>query len=64
MCVLYAGALPSPIPVLNVSSPLPPTLRSYECVNTIMAVESESGLRVLAVNILGKFLASKDPNIN
>ena len=40
-----------------------PVCRSYECVNTIMAVESESGLRVLAVNILGKFLSSKDPNI-
>jgi AP-1 complex subunit gamma-1 len=35
----------------------------YECVNTIMTVESEPGLRVLAVNILGKFLAGKDNNI-
>jgi len=35
----------------------------YEAVATIMAVESESGLRVLGVNILGKFLGSRDPNM-
>jgi AP-1 complex subunit gamma-1 len=35
----------------------------YEAVNTIMSVAEESGLRVLAVNILGKFLANKDNNI-
>jgi len=35
----------------------------YECVNTIMTVDSEPGLRVLAVNILGKFLSGKDNNI-
>jgi AP-1 complex subunit gamma-1 len=35
----------------------------YECVKTIMSVESEAGLRVLAVNTLGKFLAGKDNNI-
>jgi AP-1 complex subunit gamma-1 len=35
----------------------------YECVNTIMSVESESGLRVLAVNVLGRFLSSKEPNL-
>lgn len=35
----------------------------YECVQTIMAVESIGGLRVLAVNILGRFLANKDNNI-
>lgn len=35
----------------------------YECVQTIMGVESIGGLRVLAVNILGKFLANKDNNI-
>jgi len=28
-----------------------------------MAVEAESGLRVLGVNILGKFLGAKDPNM-
>ena len=36
----------------------------YEAVCTIMAVASEAGLRVLAVNILGKFLSNKDNNIN
>jgi AP-1 complex subunit gamma-1 len=35
----------------------------YECVQTIMSVESEGGLRVLAVNLLGKFLTKKDNNI-
>ena len=35
----------------------------YECVRTIMGVESIGGLRVLAVNILGRFLAHRDNNI-
>lgn len=35
----------------------------YECVQTIMGVESENGLRVLAVNILGRFLLNRDNNI-
>ena len=35
----------------------------YEAVNTIMSVAHEAGLRVLAVNILGKFLTNKDNNI-
>ena len=35
----------------------------YETVQTIMSVEAESGLRVLAVNILGRFLINKDNNI-
>ncbi|KAK4429859.1 AP-1 complex subunit gamma-2 [Sesamum alatum] len=35
----------------------------YECVATILSVEDNSGLRVLAVNILGRFLSSRDNNI-
>jgi len=36
----------------------------YECVQTIMAIPSaESGLRILGINILGKFLSNKDNNI-
>eukprot|EP01105_Mastigella_eilhardi_P007130 TRINITY_DN1857_c0_g2_i1.p1 TRINITY_DN1857_c0_g2~~TRINITY_DN1857_c0_g2_i1.p1 ORF type:complete len:850 (+),score=217.52 TRINITY_DN1857_c0_g2_i1:99-2648(+) len=35
----------------------------YEGVQTIMGIASESGLRILAVNILGRFLANKDNNI-
>lgn len=35
----------------------------YECVTTIMGTPSEDGLRVLAVNILGRFLLNRDNNI-
>ena len=45
-----------PLPHLYVRPPLP------SC-QTIMAVESIGGLRVLAVNILGRFLANRDNNI-
>ena len=35
----------------------------YQCVKTIMGVEAEVGLRVLAINILGRFLVNRDNNI-
>lgn len=35
----------------------------YEAVQTIFGIEADSGLRVLGVNILGKFLTTKDNNI-
>jgi AP-1 complex subunit gamma-1 len=35
----------------------------YETVLTIMDIKSESGLRVLAVNILGRFLSNSDRNV-
>jgi len=35
----------------------------YECVMTILKTEAEAGLRLLAVNILGRFLQNRDNNI-
>ena len=35
----------------------------YECVQTIMTIKAETGLRVLAINILGRFLSNRDNNI-
>ncbi|KAF8390377.1 hypothetical protein HHK36_024903 [Tetracentron sinense] len=36
----------------------------YECVETIMTIEDNSGLCVLAINILGNFLSNRDNNIS
>src|SRR3954471_661992 len=35
----------------------------YEAVLTILDIEADAGLRVLGVNILGKFLSNRDNNI-
>jgi len=35
----------------------------YECVQTIMSVEAEDGLRLLGINVLGRFLQNRDNNI-
>ncbi|WOL06544.1 AP-1 complex subunit gamma-2-like isoform X1 [Canna indica] len=35
----------------------------YECVETIMGIEATSGLCVLAINVLGRFLSNRDNNI-
>lgn len=35
----------------------------YECVLTILEIRADSGLRVMGINILGKFLGNRDNNI-
>lgn len=34
-----------------------------ECVRTIMGIEASSGLRVLGINILGRFLMNRENNV-
>jgi AP-1 complex subunit gamma-1 len=35
----------------------------YETVLAVLEIEADSGLRVMAINILGKFLGNRDNNI-
>eukprot|EP01128_Nolandella_sp_AFSM9_P006359 TRINITY_DN3248_c0_g1_i1.p1 TRINITY_DN3248_c0_g1~~TRINITY_DN3248_c0_g1_i1.p1 ORF type:complete len:814 (+),score=182.60 TRINITY_DN3248_c0_g1_i1:152-2443(+) len=35
----------------------------YECVSTVLSVESEQDLKRMAINILGKFLSNRDNNV-
>ncbi|CDI78433.1 gamma-adaptin, putative [Eimeria acervulina] len=35
----------------------------FECVRSILALQTDQGLRVLAVNILSRFLSSREPNL-
>jgi len=35
----------------------------YETVLTVLDIEADAGLRVMAINILGKFLSNRDNNI-
>jgi AP-1 complex subunit gamma-1 len=35
----------------------------YETVLTVLDIEADTGLRVMAINILGKFLSNRDNNI-
>jgi len=35
----------------------------YECVKTVMEIGSTSSLKILCLNVLGKFLKSTEPNI-
>ncbi|CAM9563377.1 unnamed protein product, partial [Discosporangium mesarthrocarpum] len=35
----------------------------YECVQTIMHLDSEKSLRLMAVSILGRFLLHRDNNM-
>lgn len=34
----------------------------YECIKTIMSVQSSTTLKTMGINTLGKFLTHKDPN--
>ena len=34
-----------------------------ECVRSIMAIEASQGLRVLGINILGRFLSNRENNV-
>merc|ERR1712087_304217 len=35
----------------------------YECVRTIMSIDEQTSLHVLAINILGRFLVNRDNNV-
>lgn len=58
MNVVLAGVATNTDNVRNVGNSI-----LYECVNTIMGIDSEAGLRVLAINTLARFLAHRDNNI-
>ncbi|KAI5061987.1 hypothetical protein GOP47_0022526, partial [Adiantum capillus-veneris] len=45
------------------ASKVPGSAILYECVQTVMHVEATQGLRVLAINVLGRFLSNSDNNI-
>jgi hypothetical protein len=58
LACLIAHSSPSPHQLLPLGNAI-----LYEAVSTIMGIETIGGLRVMAVNILGRFLANRDNNI-
>jgi hypothetical protein len=59
----YSAVLIALYLLLSPRSPSPGNAILYEAVSTIMGIETIGGLRVMAVNILGRFLANRDNNI-